>query len=113
MRGITERNTGGGFGRAAPSAQSLPVRPQGAGVPRPGALNPQSGQVGPGVAKPPGRSLTTVGSRVHGLHTSIIFCVLDVVGLPWLMLWGGLLNWPGDKEGPGGPVGGGGRACAP
>lgn len=39
------------------------------------------------------------GSRTHGPRTSIVFSVLGVVGLPWLMLWGGLLNWPGDKGG--------------
>ena len=49
--------------------------------------------------KPPGRSLPAVGSLIHGPHTGIIFSVLDVVGLPWLMLWGWWLSWPGEEGG--------------
>ena len=48
------------------------------------------------------------GHRIRGPHTSIICSVLDVVGLPWLMLWGWLLNWPGE-EGGCGSGGGSGR----
>ena len=53
------------------------------------------------MAQAPRRVAARRGHRIRGPHTSIICSVLDVVGLPWLMLWGWLLNWPGEEEGCG------------
>lgn len=90
-----------GFREGCSSAQSLPVRPQGAGVleargPQPsertgGASFPRSGQAT--------RKSTDHRGQPHpwAPHEHRVLCV-GCRGVAWLMLWGGL-NWPGDKGG--------------